>query len=157
MAFDRKAYYQRTKEKQKATVAQWKLDNRERSLATTNASSASARFRDPVGYLLSVVKYRAKQNDIECTITRDDIVIPETCPVLGIPLFFVERTGSKKEKNPNSPSIDRIDSSKGYIVGNIMICSWRANFLKNDATAEELVAMSKYYAGLAERLNALDL
>lgn len=149
MAFDRKAYYQRTKEKQKATAAQWKLDNAERAKETTLKSSLSARFRDPVGYLLSTTKYRAKKYGIEFSLTRDDIVIPDKCPILGIPLFFVESDNSKKSKNPNSPSIDRIDSSKGYVAGNVRIISWRANFLKNDATAEELAAFANFfYAGI---------
>jgi len=37
----------------------------------------------------------------------------------------------------NSPSLDRIDSKKGYVPGNVMIMSWRANRIKNDGTAAE--------------------
>ena len=41
---------------------------------------------------------------------------------------------SKFEK----PTIDRIDSSKGYIKGNVVICTWAANNIKNDMTISEL-------------------
>ena len=41
---------------------------------------------------------------------------------------------SKFEK----PTIDRIDSSKGYVKGNIVICTWVANNIKNDMTIDEL-------------------
>jgi len=58
--------------------------------------------------------------------------IPDTCPVLGIPLFIDEKSHSG-----NLPSVDRIDSSKPYQRGNIAIISRRANILKNDGTAEE--------------------
>jgi hypothetical protein len=57
-------------------------------------------------------------------ITKEDIVIPDTCPLLGTPM--------------ESPSLDRIDSTKGYVKGNVWVISNRANTLKNDATLTEL-------------------
>lgn len=36
-----------------------------------------------------------------------------------------------------NPTIDRIDSSKGYIKGNIVICTEFANTAKNDLTLDE--------------------
>ena len=41
------------------------------------------------------------------------------CAISGVPLRF-ER-GTNSEKNPESCSIDRIDSKKGYVVGNIQL------------------------------------
>jgi hypothetical protein len=35
-------------------------------------------------------------------------------------------------------SLDRIDSSKGYIKGNVWVISLRANRIKNDSTPQEL-------------------
>lgn len=37
-----------------------------------------------------------------------------------------------------SPSLDRLDSSKGYVKGNVRVISKRANQLKNNATVEEM-------------------
>lgn len=42
-----------------------------------------------------------------------------------------------------SPSLDRIDSSKGYVKGNVRVISARANMLKNNATVEELTLVLK--------------
>lgn len=74
-------------------------------------------------------KTRATRKGREFNIEIEDIVIPDLCPVFGVPLV---------EETEYAPSIDRIDSSKGYIKGNIQIISRRANLLKNNATIEEL-------------------
>jgi predicted RND superfamily exporter protein len=37
-----------------------------------------------------------------------------------------------------TPSLDRIDSKKGYTPDNVWVISHRANQIKNDATIEEL-------------------
>ncbi len=45
---------------------------------------------------------------------------------------------------PNSPSIDRFDSNKGYTKDNIRIVSAKANALKSDGTLEEFLQIIKY-------------
>jgi hypothetical protein len=85
-------------------------------------------------------KARAKRDNIEFTITRDDVIIPNVCPVLGIPLFR-----ESKETWMNAPSIDRVDNRKGYTKENIMVVSRRVNILKKDATFDELVKIGKFY------------
>lgn len=86
---------------------------------------------------------RSKKSEIEFSITEEDIVLPEYCPILKIKLQ--ENNFSAK---PNSYSIDRIDNSKGYIKGNIQIISHRANQIKNDATIEELKLLFTYLESL---------
>lgn len=81
-------------------------------------------------------KSRCKRYGIAFDLDVSDILIPSHCPILKIPLFI--RTGGKSGPLGNSPSIDRIDPSKGYTKGNIQIISQRANVMKNDATFEEL-------------------
>ena len=79
---------------------------------------------------------RAKKKGIEFNLTLDDIPqIPVVCPVLGIPIIPNDGISAPSD---NSPSIDRIDSTKGYIKGNIRIISNRANRIKADATVDEL-------------------
>lgn len=90
-------------------------------------------------------KGRAKQRGREFTISLDDVVIPETCPVLGVPL--VHAPGS-----PYVPSLDRIDSSKGYTPDNIIVMSWRANTLKNNMTEEECRALLRFFEGATVRI-----
>lgn len=100
---------------------------------------------DPRLKLLYAARNRAKQNGLECTITVDDIVIPEFCPALGIKLEPRIGAGrSNREEIGSSPSLDRIDNSKGYVPGNVAVISLRANMIKTDATAAELKAVAAY-------------
>lgn len=85
---------------------------------------------------------RANKSGLECSISVEDIVIPKVCPVLGIPLVWA--TG--KQTN-NSPSIDRVDNSKGYTKDNIRVISMRANRLKSNMTIDEAELIVKYMKG----------
>lgn len=41
-------------------------------------------------------------------------------------------------RTPMSPSVDRVDTTRGYLVGNLVICSTRVNMMKYNATLEEV-------------------
>ena len=100
---------------------------------------------DPRLKLLYAARSRAKQNGLDCTITVNDIVIPELCPALGIKLEARIGAGRQNRKDiGGSPSLDRINNSKGYIPGNVAVISLRANMIKTDATAAELKAVAAY-------------
>lgn len=45
--------------------------------------------------------------------------------------------GNDKKDRLTYPTIDRIDSTKGYIKGNICICTWIVNSMKNNLTTEQ--------------------
>ena len=83
--------------------------------------------------LLNYARRNAKRRGEECSLELKDIVIPEYCPVLGIKL----EPGSHSHQDC-SPSVDRIDSTKGYTKDNVWIISARANRIKNNATLEEI-------------------
>ena len=99
---------------------------------------------NPILVVIANLKQRAKAKNLECTITKEDIVIPERCPVLGFKLKF-----NKGRQQFDSPSIDRIDNNKGYTKENICIISSRANTLKGDGTLDEFEKIVKY---MKERL-----
>ena len=80
-------------------------------------------------------KHRSVKKNLYFDIVQDDIEIPTSCPILGIPLHSYP---GKRGGGPASPTIDRIDPRKGYTRDNIHVISKRANQLKNDATVEEL-------------------
>lgn len=70
------------------------------------------------------------------------MVIPDFCPVLGLPLY--RNTGGLAQ-GPNSPSLDRIDPALGYVKGNVNVISSKANAIKSNATPEELLRVAAYY------------
>lgn len=95
---------------------------------------------NPEARLLASARHRAKCRGIPFDLVIADISIPLLCPVLGIPLSKVgEKPGD------SSPSLDRIDNSKGYVRGNVVVVSWRANRLKSDGSPSELARIAEFY------------
>jgi hypothetical protein len=84
--------------------------------------------------MLQRAKSRAKRLNRDFTLVESDISIPEVCPVFHIPF-------SSTPRSPHVPSIDRLDSSKGYTPDNIVIMTVRANLLKNNGTRKEFEAI----------------
>lgn len=82
-------------------------------------------------------KFRVKKANVLRTgtiwdINFGDLDWPTHCPILGIPIDYFSEGRSE-----NSCSFDKLDPDKGYIKGNVIIVSWRANRIKNDGTKEE--------------------
>lgn len=70
------------------------------------------------------------------------------CALTGDELEFTRGgyTWLGKWCNPQSCTIDRIDSSKGYIVGNIQLVTWEANCLKQNVHNDAFIAFCKAVA-----------
>lgn len=90
------------------------------------------------------IKGRAKKHRLPFDLELEDIVIPDKCPVFGVPFVI----GTKSKWNP---SLDRIIPDKGYVKGNITVISVRANSIKNDATPDELRKVADYVDSLLGR------
>jgi len=88
---------------------------------------------NPKPYFYNKAKVNARRKGFTFTITLADMPeLPTHCPVFGYPM--VMDIGSRSLK---APSLDRIDTTKGYEPGNIEFISWRANYLKRNGTLEE--------------------
>lgn len=95
------------------------------------------RLKNPRQFLLGQARCRARERGLECTITLEDIIIPDKCPVFNTPI-----TLGKDRKN--SPSLDRVDNTKGYIPGNVQVISYLANRMKSNCTTEQLWQLYQY-------------
>ena len=99
----------------------------------SNKQCNSFKTRNPKKFMVQCAKIRAKKAGVPFSITDEDFEIPEFCPVLGIKL----ESGTKKYHEA-SPSLDRIIPQLGYVPGNVVVMSFRANRIKGDASREEL-------------------
>lgn len=93
-------------------------------------------------YMLAARK-RARTLGVPFDLEECDIVFPEVCPILGIPITL-DKTDGPRRRTDNTPSLDRRVPSKGYVKGNVCVISWRANRLKSDASLEELESLVNY-------------
>lgn len=91
-----------------------------------------------IHYLWFRAKQRAEKYKLDFNIEESDIIIPEICPLLEIPI----KLGSK-DNYESTPSLDRIDNTKGYVKDNIWVISKKANSMKNSASFKELACFCK--------------
>lgn len=122
----------KNKEKRLAAGKRYYRENKDRIAEKSKEYYQKIRSADPMIYNLRGVKSRCKRLGIPFNLTLDDLIVPEFCPYLKIPLKW--DNGLKFD----TPSIDRIVPEKGYIKGNVQVISQRANLMKNDASLEQL-------------------
>jgi hypothetical protein len=111
------------------------------------ARAAKRKAENPKSVLIYLARTRAKDRNLPFDITEDDFQIPELCPLLEIPLF----TGPEGKVHRNSPTLDRIEPCLGYVRGNVIVISHKANTVKQDLTVEEFLQVCqngiKLFAG----------
>jgi len=106
------------------------------------ATRRQYRESSPEKRLWSSAKARCKTTGVVFTIKWSDIVIPETCPYLGVPFApYGRRSGF-------SMSLDRILPELGYVKGNIQVISDLANRMKSNATPEQLNIFARAVLGI---------
>jgi hypothetical protein len=117
------------REKAAENVRRWRRDNPHRHLYANRKSQ------------------NAKGHKHEWTIEFSDLTFPVRCPVLDIELDYTYG-GKGGRGHDNSPSLDRIDNSRGYVKGNVIVVSQLANRIKTSATPEQIRRVADFYAAL---------
>jgi len=100
-----------------------------------------SRENNPELYILRAAQNRAQKQNLNFNLDITDINIPEYCPILNIKLKL---NSGKPGGSFDSPSLDKINPSLGYIKGNVQIISHQANMMKSNATKEQLILFSKW-------------
>jgi hypothetical protein len=98
-----------------------------------------------VSDMLVGARNRARKKNLPFDIDLDYVrsLICSHCSLLTNVSLDWSRGTKKGAPRPNSPSLDRIDPTKGYVKGNVWIVSHRANAIKGDATHDELKAIAE--------------
>lgn len=86
--------------------------------------------------MLRAARARAKDKGLPFNISINDFSIPETCPALGVEITL--------GGGDTAPSLDRIVPALGYVKGNVVVLSHRANRIKNNASAHELRRIAEF-------------
>lgn len=132
----RAKYYEDNKQQAKAYYLQY----REKNIDKMRQQSADYKKNNPEKFWLTQIKTRAKKRNLEFNLTEEDFVVPDICPVLSIPLVRAEG-----RVTDCSPTMDRIVPELGYVKGNVIIVSWLANRIKNNADIETLCKVGDFY------------
>jgi hypothetical protein len=98
--------------------------------------------KDSRHHMVSDARIRARKKGLEFDLIKEEINFPDVCPILKFKLKH------GKEEWFNSPSIDRIDNSKGYTMDNIIIVSILANSIKTSATPQQILDVGNFYKKL---------
>lgn len=122
-----------------SNMKEYKKEWREKNREKIRAYGYQYSQKNPQKILLLSAKHRSIKKGISCTIVEKDILIPAICPVLGISIEKVFNANGKRGACPSAPSLDRIDNTKGYEIGNIQVISNKANSMKNSASPRELI------------------
>ncbi len=130
------------KDKHKLAARRWREKNPsyQQQWVNTNKVKVNTQVRsnyrnhDKVGCMVRRAKTRARKYNIPFDIDKEYVesIWNDVCPILGIPLYISDGGASD-----NSPSLDRMNNDKGYVKGNVLVCSWKANKIKQHGTAEE--------------------
>jgi hypothetical protein len=153
-----KRYYENNKEKVKEQAKEYYANNKEQILETVHTYREANRDtlrekgreyyrRKPENRMLNRARSRAKKHNMDFNLDESDIAIPTHCPLLGIELYIAE---GRKAVKDNSASLDRIDSAKGYVKGNVWVISHRANTIKSNSTLEEIKLLVKNWGIIHE-------
>jgi hypothetical protein len=104
-----------------------------------NKSSKEWNANNKDSLILKRLKERSIQKGLDFDLTVADIDVPLKCPVFGFDL-------RRNHKVPlfNSPSVDRINPTKGYTKDNIQIISQLANAMKQNASPEQLLKFAEW-------------
>jgi hypothetical protein len=91
-------------------------------------------------YQARLKKAESKRKGIPYDLTPEylESIWTDKCPVFEVLFVRFDKSHS------HSPTLDRVDPSKGYVKGNVKYICARANRIKYDATPEELLLVLDY-------------
>jgi hypothetical protein len=107
--------------------------------------------KNPMKDIIIRTRQRSKKRGLDFNLTEEYLnsIWTGTCPVFGTTITFkknergVQTPKHQKDFRGNA-SLDRIDNTKGYVIGNVRWVSLLANTMKCEATKGELEAFARW-------------
>lgn len=88
--------------------------------------------------MLIYLKCRAKSAGLPFNLYFGDLKIPKRCPVFKFEFVNGNLKQGLNGGNPRSISVDRIAPEKGYVKGNVVVVSMKANDIKETSSVVQL-------------------
>ena len=122
----------------------WARANKER--VAEKAKIAKGTFDGKTINLLTQSRYRSKKNGLEHSIDLEYIRglyygQEGKCALSGIIMTIIGERGS--DDYWKSVSLDRINSSKGYVEGNVQLVCTGVNYMKKDMSDSTFISFCK--------------
>ena len=109
------------------------------------------RVKNPKYILFHNARTHARRKGLEFSIKGEDIVLPENCPCCGVRFLISAAPGRSKG---NLPSLDRLNSNKGYVPGNVNVICYTCNNRKNDSSVTDIFRIANWM--LSKQPNGID-
>lgn len=95
-----------------------------------------------VKYAKKDAKKRAEKKGLPFNLTTEYLmsILTDSCPVFNTPFKFRGNGGIL----PTSPSLDRIDPAKGYVEGNVVVISSKANSIKSAYKSSDIFQVAQW-------------
>lgn len=111
---------------------------------TCKSVAEAERYRDDwFRYQINLKRSECRKKGLPFDLDKEYLqgIWTDGCPVFGVPFVRFDKT------HDQSPALDRVDPTKGYVKGNVCYISARANRIKYNATVEELRKVLLYIEG----------
>jgi|SRR5882724_4659433 len=133
---ERQKEYRCSERGKKKKKEQWLRD----SLNKDKIKERRKRFCSKISNRIKCWKDGARKRNISWDLTSEFIEsLPRICHYTGLPLVM-------EDKQPNTISLERLDSSKGYEQDNVVFCCSMINRMKLNYSKDEFVRMCKAVA-----------
>ena len=117
------------------------------------ACRKAAERKRPFSKVVRNAKSRALKVDVPFELTEQylESIWTGVCPVFQVRMDLPSHRESHK-RTPATPSLDRLVPDKGYVPGNVLWISLRANQMKNDGTSDDLFRVAEWLQQTEEEI-----
>ena len=117
------------------------------------ASFAKRRHDRPFEASVNNARRRSVKTGVPFDLTEQylESIWTGACPVFGTRMSLPNREKGNK-LTPTRPSLDRLIPNKGYIPGNVIWVSFKANAIKSTATSADILAVGRWLQQIEEEI-----